>query len=186
MNKTALKDKCSFLEERVKSLNEIGLALSREDDTDVILELIMEEARKITHADGRTLYMKSDDGKTMNFAILRTDSTKTVMGGTSNTEITFPPIQLYDNKGKANMNHINTYVAHTGETLNIKDAYEEKGFDFQHECAATLCFGDGTSTASRFWFWFLAVSRLIGYGFGHGSVHACSGLGLFRDAFCGA
>ena len=130
MNKTALKDKCSFLEERVKSLNEIGLALSREDDTDVILELIMEEARKITHADGRTLYMKSDDGKTMNFAILRTDSTKTVMGGTSNTEITFPPIQLYDNKGKANMNHINTYVAHTGETLNIKDAYKEKGFDF--------------------------------------------------------
>ena len=130
MNTTALKNKCSFLEERVKSLNEIGLALSCEDNTDVILELIMEEARKITHADGRTLYMKSDDGKTMNFAILRTDSTNTVMGGTSSTEITFPPIQLYDNKGKANMNHINTYVAHTGETLNIKDAYKEKGFDF--------------------------------------------------------
>ena len=56
-----LKEKCAFLEERVKRLNEIGLALSREDNTDVIFELIMEEARNITHADGRTLYMKSDD-----------------------------------------------------------------------------------------------------------------------------
>jgi hypothetical protein len=60
-----LKEKCTFLEERIKRLNEIGLSLSREDDTNVIFELIMEEARYITHADGRTLYMKSDDGKSM-------------------------------------------------------------------------------------------------------------------------
>ncbi len=125
-----LKDKCTFLEERVKRLHEIGLALSRENDTDVIFELIMEEARNITHADGRTLYMKSEDGKTMNFEILRTDSTNTVMGGTSGTRITFPPVHLYDYEGKANMNHINTYVAHTGKTLNIQDAYKDDGFDF--------------------------------------------------------
>ena len=90
----------------------------------------MEEAKNITHADGRTLYMKSDDGKTMNFEILRTDSTNTVMGGTSGTKITFPPVQLYDDNGIANMNHINTYVAHMGKTLNIQDAYKEEGFDF--------------------------------------------------------
>ena len=74
--------------------------------------------------------MKSDDGKTMNFEILRTDSTNTVMGGTSGIQITFPPVQLYDNEGRANMNHINTYVAHTGKTLNIQDAYKEEGFNF--------------------------------------------------------
>ena len=98
-----LKEKCIFLEERIKRLNEIGLALSREDDTNVIFELIMEEARNITNADARTLYMKSDDGKTMNFEIVRTDSMETVMGGTSGVEITFPPVQLYDDSGKANM-----------------------------------------------------------------------------------
>ena len=37
------------------------------DNINVIFELIMEEAKNITHADGRTLYMKSEDGKTMNF-----------------------------------------------------------------------------------------------------------------------
>ncbi len=125
-----LKDKCTFLEERIRRLSDIGLALSREDDTNVVFELIMEEAKNITHADGRTLYMKSDDGKTMDFEILRTDSTNTVMGGTSGTKITFPPVQLYDDNGRANMNHINTYVAHTGKTLNIQDAYKEEGFDF--------------------------------------------------------
>ena len=66
-----LQDKCDFLEERIKRLSEIGLALSREDDTNIIFELIMEEAKNITQADGRTLYMKSDDSKTMNFEILR-------------------------------------------------------------------------------------------------------------------
>ena len=130
MKKITLKDKYAFLEERIRRLREIGLALSREDDTNVIFELIMEEAKNITYADGRTLYMKSDDGKTMNFEILRTDSTNTVMGGTSDTKITFPPVQLYDDNGRANMKHINTYVAHTGKILNIQDAYTEEGFDF--------------------------------------------------------
>ena len=139
-----LKEKCIFLEERIKRLNEIGLALSREDDTNVIFELIMEEARNITNADARTLYMKSEDGKTMDFEIVRTDSMETVMGGTSGVEITFPPVQLYDDSGKANMNNINTYVAHTGKTLNIKDAYKEEGFDF----SGTKAFDENTGYRS--------------------------------------
>jgi len=125
-----LKDKIKYLEERVKSLNEIGLSLSREDNTDVIFELIMEEAKNITRADGRTLYMISDDEKTMKFEILRNDSMNTVMGGTSGTEITFPPMQLFGEDGKPNHASIVTYSAHTGKTINIKDAYKEKGFDF--------------------------------------------------------
>ena len=62
-----------FLKERIKRLNEIGLALSKEDDTNVIFEMILEEAKNITHADGRTLYMKNNDGD-LKFEILRNDS----------------------------------------------------------------------------------------------------------------
>ncbi len=125
-----LKEKCKFLEERIKSLNEIGLSLSREDDTNVIFELIMEEARNITHADGRTLYMMSDDEKSMNFEIVRNDSMKTVMGGTSGVEITWPAPPLYDEEGNPNHKNVVSYAAHTGETINVKDAYTEEGFDF--------------------------------------------------------
>ena len=55
-----LKEKCAVLEDRVKRLQEIGLSLSTEDDINVIFELIMGEAKNITNADGRTLYMISD------------------------------------------------------------------------------------------------------------------------------
>jgi HD-GYP domain-containing protein (c-di-GMP phosphodiesterase class II) len=125
-----LKEKCAVLEDRVKRLQEIGLSLSTEDDINVIFELIMEEAKNITNADGRTLYMISDDGKTMKFEILRNDSMNTVMGGTSGTDIPFPPMQLFDEEGNPNHSSIVTYSANTGKTVNIKDAYKEKGFDF--------------------------------------------------------
>ena len=125
-----LKEKCAFLQERIKRLNEIGLSLSREDDINVIFELIMEEARNITHADARTLYMKSDDGKSMRFEIVRTDSMDTLMGGTSGVEITWPQLPLFDEEGEANHKNVVCHVAHSGEASNIKDAYEEKGFDF--------------------------------------------------------
>ena len=125
-----LKEKCTFLEERIKRLNEIGLSLSRENDINVIFELIMEEARHITHADGRTLYMKSDDGKSMRFEIVRNDSMKTIMGGTSRVEITWPAPPLFDKAGNPNHKNVVSYAAHTGETINVKDAYVEEGFDF--------------------------------------------------------
>ena len=125
-----LKEKCTLLEERIKRLNEIGLSLSRENDINVIFELIMEEARHITHADGRTLYMKSNDGKSMRFEIVRNDSMKTIMGGTSRVEITWPAPPLFDKAGNPNHKNVVSYAAHTGETINVKDAYIEEGFDF--------------------------------------------------------
>ncbi|MCS5564946.1 MAG: GAF domain-containing protein [Methylococcales bacterium] len=124
------EERCAFLEERIKRLNDIGLALSREDDTDVIFELIIEEARNITHAEGRTLYMRSDDGRFMNFEILRNDAMKTVMGGTSSVQISFPPVGLFDPSGEPNLSNVVSYVTHSGKTVNIEDAYREPGYDF--------------------------------------------------------
>ena len=125
-----LKEKCAVLEDRVKRLQEIGLALSTEDDINVIFELIMGEAKNITNADGRTLYMISDDGKTMKFEIMATESMNFAQGGTTGIEIKIPPMQLFDEEGNPNHSSIVTYSANTGKTVNIKDAYKEKGFDF--------------------------------------------------------
>ena len=125
-----LKEKCAVLEDRVKRLQEIGLALSAEDDINVIFELIMDEAKNITNADGRTLYMISDDGKTMKFEIMATDSMNFSQGGTTGVEITIPPMQLFNEDGTPNHSSIVAYSANTGKIVNIKDAYKEKGFDF--------------------------------------------------------
>ena len=125
-----LKEKCTVLEDRVKRLQEIGLALSTEDDINVIFELIMAEAKNITNADGRTLYMISDDGQTMKFEIMQTDSMNFAQGGTTGVEITIPPMQLFDEEGNPNHSSNVAYSANTGKTANIKDVYTAKGFDF--------------------------------------------------------
>ena len=123
------KQKIKSLENRIHRLNEIGMALSTESDTNKLFEMILEEAKKITNADGRTLYSKDEDGN-LKFEILRNDSMDTIMGGTSGVDIPFDPVKLWIDDSTPNQSNVSAYVALTGETVNISDAYQEKGFDF--------------------------------------------------------
>ena len=123
------KQKIKSLENRIHRLNEIGIALSTESDTNKLFEMILEEAKSITNADGRTLYSKDDDGN-LKFEILRNDSMKTIMGGTSNIDIPYDPVKLWLGESTPNQSNVSAYVALTGETVNIKDSYAEEGFDF--------------------------------------------------------
>ena len=91
--------------------------------------MILEEARNITNADGRTLYSKNETGD-LQFEILRNDTMNTTMGGSSGTKIPFDPVKLWVDESTPNQSNVSAYVALTGETVNIKDAYEEAGFDF--------------------------------------------------------
>ena len=75
-------NRIKFLEDRLHRLSEIGMALSTEKNTDRLFEMILEEAKNITQADGRTLYSINEDGN-LDFEILRNDSMNTIMGGSS-------------------------------------------------------------------------------------------------------
>lgn len=123
------KQKIIDLENRIHRLNEIGMALSTESDSNKLFEMILEEARNITNADGRTLYSKNETGN-LQFEILRNDTMNTTMGGSSGTKIPFDPVKLWVDESTPNQSNVSAYVALTGETVNIKDAYEEAGFDF--------------------------------------------------------
>jgi len=115
---------------RLKDLNEIGIALSRQRDLNSLLETILEAAKRITHADAGTLYLHEQQQRVLRFEILRNDSLKTAMGGTSGVPISFYPIQLYDGAGNPNHAMVVSHSALSGETVNIPDAYMAKGFDF--------------------------------------------------------
>jgi len=123
------KQKIKNLENKIHRLNEIGIALSTESDSNKLFEMILEEARNITNADGRTLYSKNKEGN-LKFEILRNDTMNTIMGGSSNKEIPFDPVKLWVDDSTPNQSNVSAYVALTGETVNIKDAYQEAGFDF--------------------------------------------------------
>ena len=132
------------LEKQVKNLADIGLSLSKEKDMNVLLENILLEAKRITNADGGTLYMKTDDNR-LRFEIMMTDSLKFHMGGTSGQDIPFYPVKLYEDDGKPNKHMISAYVGLTGETVNIPDAYKAKGFDF----SGTKAFDEKTGYRSK-------------------------------------
>jgi len=115
---------------RLKELNDIGIALSRERDLNSLLETILVAAKRITNADAGTLYLYEPDQQMLRFEILRNDTLKTSMGGTSGVPISFYPIRLYDEANNPNHAMVVSHAFLSGETVNIPDAYMAQGFDF--------------------------------------------------------
>ncbi len=132
------------LQNQISNMSAIGLALSKEKDMDKLLEMILFEAKRISNADGGTLYMMTDDQR-LKFSIMITDSLNIHMGGTSGKEIPFYPVKLYMDNGQPNKTMIAANAGLTGDTINIPDAYKAKGFDF----AGTKAFDEKTGYRSK-------------------------------------
>ncbi len=114
-------DTLENLRSELKRFSDIGRALSRESDIEILLEMIIDRARDLTKSDGGTLYIL--ENKVLNFKIVQNESLNIRMGGSSNVQITFPPVEL-------NKSNVSAYVALTGELVNIPDVYNFKPFDF--------------------------------------------------------
>ena len=118
---------------RLAELNQVGIALSREKDIHRLLEAILLAAKKITNADGGTLYRMysdRDNNRELRFEIMRTDSLGIAMGGTTGQAIPFAPLKLYDEQGAPNNSMVVAYSVLHDCTVSIADAYTEQGFDF--------------------------------------------------------
>lgn len=115
---------------RLDQLNTIGAALSKERNTNSLLEGILIAAKNITQADGGTLYRMTEDGSALRFEIMRTNSLNLFLGGTTGNPIDFAPLQLINAEGGFNDTMVATFAAIHDRTVNIADAYVEAGFDF--------------------------------------------------------
>ena len=117
---TALRNACDHADARreadagrreLQELNQIGVGLSAERDTDALLSLILTKARAITHSDAGSLYVVEDavDGTArLRFKLAQNDSVRVPF-----TEFTLP----IDDASVAG------HVALTGVVLEIEDAY---------------------------------------------------------------
>ncbi len=122
IQKGGLDSKRSFnLMGHIQRLSNIGRALSGERNLGALLEIIVNEARNLTHADGGTLYILKDE--VLNFKIVQNESLNIFMGGTTGKDITFPPVE----KNKSN---VSAYVAIKNISVNIPDVYNYEPFDF--------------------------------------------------------
>jgi GAF domain-containing protein len=120
----------------VKAVIPIGVALLAARDFQHMLETILLEAKSLCHADGGTLYLRTDDDQ-LAFVILRNDSLGIAMGGTSGVMIPYPPLPLHDPiSGAPNHRNVATWVALNGQSASVADAYRADGFEF----SGTLAF----------------------------------------------
>lgn len=111
-----------------KRLIDIGIALSAEKDSNRLMEIILLEAKEIGRADGGTLYIRNRDDQ-LDFTIVRTDSLGIAQGGTTGEEISLPAVNMFSEDGEENLQNLVSYVANTGETINLENAYETDKFD---------------------------------------------------------
>lgn len=113
----------------IDRLTEIGIALSVEKDEQTLLETILMGARRITGADGGTLYTRTEENE-LRFEIMLTESLGLHLGGTSGKPVELPPVALFDEDGTPNNRMIAAHAAVTAQTVNIADAYDAGEFDF--------------------------------------------------------
>ncbi len=122
-------------QEKLARLVHLGIAMSAERDTSRLLEMVMMGAKELTNADGGMLCIRSDDDW-LHVQILRNDSLKVAMGGTSGNEVTIPSIPMFDADGRPNHRNVVSHAVHRQTTVVIDDAYDSKTFDFSGTRAA--------------------------------------------------
>ena len=116
---------------KLNKLIDIGIALSKEKNINILLEKILNEARIISNSDGGTVYLVTQDDKKLSFEIMQTESLDIKFGGSSEPVPDYIyPVKLYNDDGSKNINNASSVCALEGKTINIKNAYENQEYDF--------------------------------------------------------
>lgn len=97
----------------------VSTALSTEKDTQKLLESILLAAKKLTNADGGTIYSVNERNELV-FDTLFNDTLNLHMGGSSGSAITLKSIPIYIN-GEINNKATVAQAAATGKVINIDD-----------------------------------------------------------------
>lgn len=115
---------------RLEWLQRVGLRLAQETNRQKILEAILDEARELCHADGGTLYLRTEDDQ-LRFARVLNLSLGLRLGGDGlGSEIPFPPLALFSKAGVPNHQNVATFAVHARKRVHVPDAYDASGFDF--------------------------------------------------------
>jgi HD-GYP domain-containing protein (c-di-GMP phosphodiesterase class II) len=104
--------------EKLDELTYLGIKLNEVRDLDILMELVLEDARRFVNADAGSIYIKEDD--TLQFSYTQNDTLqKRLPKGEKLIYSTFTlPI---------NTESIAGYVATTGKLLNLPDVYQIDG-----------------------------------------------------------
>ncbi|MBR7158837.1 MAG: GAF domain-containing protein [Alphaproteobacteria bacterium] len=106
------------------------LSINTENTLEELLERILLEAKKLSNADGATLYTLGDDTR-LHFSIIINDTLKLHMGGSSSKDVDITPLDIYDPEtGEPNTKNVCANVFNKSRIINVHDVYASTEFDF--------------------------------------------------------
>lgn len=118
---TREKEMDDMLKNTVDTLTMVGTSLSSETNIGRLLEMVVEEACRVSNTDGGTLYTVKE-GK-LHFEIIRNESMNIRMGGTSGTAVVVPPLAIDEGS-------IAGWVAVRQQVAYVRNVAESTEFDF--------------------------------------------------------
>ena len=104
--------------DRLKQIIKIDSVLNKIQDLDILLERVLEEARKAVGADAGTIYIKNENK--LDFKYAQNDTKQESIPAGQKLIYSFFSVDI-------DKNSVSGYVAATGETLNIPDMYAISG-----------------------------------------------------------
>lgn len=116
--------------QRLQHLTELSLALNGLADTNSLLERILQTAKKLTNADGGTLYRVDKTKRQLDFDIAINDSLRIHVGGSQPRSTDMRAIPLFDENGQQNLQAVVAYAANLKQSIRIADVYAADLFSF--------------------------------------------------------
>ena len=106
------------------------IRLSQPTTTEAIFDRVLDEALRITCADGGTIYWyRGDAPARLEFVTMKNKSLDLNLSANSTQPINIAPLKLEIN-GEPNLHNVATFTAITRQVVNIEDAYNNGTFDF--------------------------------------------------------
>lgn len=115
--------------EHLHNLFKIAQTMQTELDLPILLEMIVDQAMKFTHADAATLYLLDDDKKELVFKVSHND-TLNIHIDTLHHDVKWPNLPLYLENMQPNTQMVAVLTALKMKTIVIHDVYDKSKFDF--------------------------------------------------------
>jgi GAF domain-containing protein len=117
--------------DRLAQLLEIARLIAREPDASRLVERILLTAKEATRADGGSVYLLEEEGRSLSFALLVNDTLGIRAGAAYGTPIEVQAPPLYEADSRPNHASVVAHCVHTRRSVRLDDAYAAEGFDFE-------------------------------------------------------
>ncbi len=129
VSKGIVQNNSSISNNKFEKIIDINLALSYELDKNILFEKILNFSRNIINCEAGTLYIMSEDKKSLEFKIIQ--NTKLNYMTRIEDKITWSNLPLYLNNGKENKEMVAVVSALENKIINIPDVYNSLDYKFE-------------------------------------------------------